>query len=238
MKKTITILATSLACTISAQAVVIAEDNFDSYTATEDVGGQTGGSGWAGAWSGGGGDFVVTAGEALARGASLNERDFSGGVVTVGTNDTLIIDFTLIRNEGQSGRGIGIQLLDGAGFSYFIGKRQNGTVGLHITGTTNATGSNLINFASSGALEDIKAIITYDGANTSIKLEDSNETGLAPFVFAGQLNVDGIGIQSLHNSTLTNGIDNISVDLTTVPEPSSAALLGLGCLALVFRRRH
>ena len=162
-----------------------------------------------------------------------------GGAITVGVNDTLTVDFTMIYNERFSGRGIGIQLLDGAGFTYFIGKRQNGTVGLHITGGTNGIGSNLVNFASTGnPTEDIKVIISYDGTDTSIELQDSNETGLAPFVLAGQqLTVDGIGIQSLHAGTLTNGIDNISVDLTTVPEPSSAALLGLGGLALILRRR-
>jgi len=235
--KLITILTFfTLGASASAAVVSVATENFD-YADTTSVTGETGGSGWAGAWTGdASGDFVVTGAEAFGVGFSENTRKFASGPITVGINDTAVVVFELIRNETQSGRGIGIQLGDGAGFSYFIGKRQNGSVGLHITGNTTAAGSNLSNFVSSGNNEVITTTITYDGANTSIQLSDSNEN-LTAHTFAGQLTFDGIGIQSLHASTATNGIDDISVTLDTVPEPSSAALLGLGGLALILRRR-
>ena len=67
MKKTITTIAIgSLLGAGAAQAAVIASDDF-TYTDTEDIGGQTGGTGWAGAWTGRGGDFVVTGGSAGKR---------------------------------------------------------------------------------------------------------------------------------------------------------------------------
>ena len=180
---TISILL-ALGVNANAAVVAIASENFD-YADTTTVTGETGGSGWSAAWTGDvSGDFAVTSAEAFGVGASENTRKFTSGAITVGVNDTAVVIFELIRNETQSGRGIGIQLGDGAGFSYFIGKRQNGSVGLHITGTTNATGSNLSNFASNGNNEFITTTITYDGTDTSIQLSDSNED-LAAYTFTG-----------------------------------------------------
>lgn len=176
-----------------------------SYADGSPVDGLAGGDGWAGAWSGG--DFTVTNNQAIATGASISTRAFASGATTIGTNDTVTVTFDLIRAERQSGRGIGIQLLNAETVEFFIGKRVNGPVGLHsaVNGTT------YTEFASNlDPLETIVATITYDGASTSIQLADSDET-LAAYTFAGQLTFDGIGIQSRHSSTLSNGIDNIHI---------------------------
>lgn len=215
----------------SSHAATIASDDFASDGA---LAGQSGGTGWSGSWSGG--NLTVTSGQALAGGATTSTRLFNDGSITVGTSDTLTISFDLIVAETQSGRGVGIQLLASGGFDYYIGKRQNGTYGLHSNGGTG--GADYASFASNPINQNITTVITYDGVNTSFVLSDNNET-LTAYTVAGQVTVDGIGLQTLHTGTNGNGFDNLSVDLTTaaVPEPSSAALLGLGGLALILRRR-
>ena len=93
-------------------------------------------------------------------------------------------------------------------------------------------------FADSGQLETITTVITYDGTNTRFDLSDSNET-LATYVSSGQFTFDGISLAGYHGATTTNGIDNISIDLTSVPEPSSLLLIGLvGLIGSVTRRRR
>ena len=125
------------------------------------------------------------------------------------TNDAVTITFDLIRAERQAGRGIGIQLRNGAGVPFFIGKKVNGPVGLH----SGLSASETVHSQFSSNLDPLETIvttITYDGANTSIQLADSNET-LTAYTFAGQLTFDGIGIQCSHAETLSNGIDSIHV---------------------------
>ncbi|MFC4992240.1 PEP-CTERM sorting domain-containing protein [Rubritalea tangerina] len=222
-------LTALLSLSAISQAATVASDNFASDGA---LAGQTGGTGWSGAWTGG--NFTVTSGQALAGGATTATRLFNGGAITVGTNDTLTISFDLILAETFSGRGVGIQLLDSGGFDYYIGKRQNGSYGLHDNGGTG--GADFASFASAPINQTITTVITYDGANTSFVLSDNNET-LTAYSVAGQVTVDGIGIQTLHTGTNGNGIDNLSVDLVAVPEPSASVLIGLGGIVLIMSRR-
>ena len=93
-------------------------------------------------------------------------------------------------------------------------------------------------FASSGTLETITTVITYDGTNTSFVLSDSDET-LAAYTAGGAFTFDGISLAGYHGSTATNGIDQISVSVTTIPEPSAfhfAGLVSLGFLVIRLRR--
>ena len=43
--------------------------------------------------------------------------------------------------------------------------------------------------------------------------------------------------QQFENTSLVTTFNEASIDVTTIPEPSSTALLGLGSLALILRRR-
>ncbi|MFC4992248.1 PEP-CTERM sorting domain-containing protein [Rubritalea tangerina] len=226
--------------TISHAAVVVS-DNFSYSDGDVDTVG-TGGTGWAETWQNGNSNdtrrFIVSSGSAIFQGGGNSTtteqtRAFTSAI-TLGTNDTLTINFTLIRPETQSGRGIGITLKDTGSTSFFIGKKINGSVGLHDAINIGATSHST--FSSSPSSQDITATITYDGANTSIVMSDSNET-LSAHSFAGAFSIDGIGLNAYHASTTTNGVDNLSVDLVAVPEPSVSALLGLGGLALIIRRR-
>ncbi len=79
--------------------------------------------------------------------------------------------------------------------------------------------------AASNILEDTRA-----GAGTSGWLEISNN---------GTVVANARSFQITYGSVLGNDAyaDNISFSITPVPEPSSTALLGLGGLALILRRR-
>ncbi len=216
MKKYIGLLVVSLvALAMGVSAAVVVEENFDYPDGTA-VAGQTGGIGWTNAWTGG--NFNVTNAQAIATGASRSTRTITAPV-TVGLGDTATVTFDLIRPETQTGRGIGIELRDGGSIEYFIGKKLNGSVGLHaaVGGTTYAS------FATSPDPETIVTTITYDGANTIFQLSDSNEV-LAPVSIPGQLTFDNIGLECSHGATLANGVDDISVDYIDVPSVAGAVV--------------
>ncbi|MCK4563850.1 MAG: hypothetical protein KAU94_04160 [Verrucomicrobia bacterium] len=215
MKKITGLIALfSMAMTLGASAVVVVEETF-TYPAG-DVAGNNGGTGWAEAWQVGNSHtdtnhFEVVAEEAIYKGGDVGtytaqNRSFVSAITT-GVGDTTTVVFDLIRPEGFSGRGIGIYLTDGGATQFFIGKKINGGVGLHagMGGTSYAT------FDTSGTPETITVVITYDGAQTSMVLSDSDET-LSAYTFAGQLTIDGISLAAYNGATLANGIDNISVD--------------------------
>jgi hypothetical protein len=238
MNKIITTLAfASLGLGATQAAIVIQED----FTYPDgDVATLNGGTGWSSAWEAGNSDatrrFTISGNEAIYNGGgngttTTQNRTFASAI-SVGVGDIVTLHFNLIRPETQAGRGIGINLTNGGVTQYFIGKKINGSVGLHdaINGTSHET------FSSSATLEPISAKLTYDGTNTSIVMSDSDET-LAAYTFAGTFTFDGIELTGYHGSTTTKGVDQISIDVSTVPEPTSAALLGLGGLALILRRR-
>ncbi|MGB1260295.1 MAG: PEP-CTERM sorting domain-containing protein, partial [Akkermansiaceae bacterium] len=81
----------------------------------------------------------------------------------------------------------------------------------------------------------------YNSAGTQISTHDSDAgTGAHELVTGVVVPGDGILIVEVNNSKSTNGIVgtyNLAVSGTAVPEPTSSALLGLGGLALILRRR-
>ena len=216
-------LAVLVAGAQSATAVLVVQENF-TY-ADGDVDNYNGGMGWAAAWENGNSNatrrFRVVNSEVIYNGGgngteTEQNRGFASAI-TVGLLDTVTLTFNLIRPESQVGRGIGIYLTNAGANEFFLGKEINDVVGLK---SGMVMGSNdYAEFASSGTTETITTIIIYDGTDTSFVLSDSNET-LPAYKQSGQFTFDGISLAGYHASTTTNGIDSISIDVTSVPEPS------------------
>jgi hypothetical protein len=226
MKKITGLIAVfSMILAMGAWSAVVVQETF-TY-ADGPVEGLNGGSGWAAAWDAGTTDgstrrFNVLNNEAIYNGSgtgvTINEQNRGfGSAITVGASDTVTLVFDLIRPEGFAGRGIGIYLTHGGTNQFFVGKEVNDIVGLKSGIAVGST--DYAEFATSGTRETITMVVTYNGALTSMVLSDSDET-LDAYTFPGQLVFDGISLAASHNSTLANGIDEISVD---VVEGSSIA---------------
>lgn len=192
-----------------------------------------GGAGWdaaEGGWQVGdstaGRRFVVSANECLYNGDGVNQlptwqpRTLAAPVST-SVGQQVVVSFTLIRNEMQPGRGIGLQLTAGSQRLLLIGKEINGPVGLHQTYYNGAT---YASFATSGPVEPITAVLSFDGTDTSIVLSDSDEV-LPAHTIQGVLTFDTVELFGYHRQTVSNGIDDLQVAVTA----AAADVYGAGC---------
>ncbi|BDS07889.1 hypothetical protein NT6N_29290 [Oceaniferula spumae] len=237
----------SLLAASSALAVTVVTENFNY--ADGSLAGFNGGSGWSGAW--GATDsttdpvsqFNIVSGEAIYTGYQgptqeivTQSRAFTDSY-TIDVNTTLTLTFDIIVNETQLGRGVGISLTDsGAGSEVFIGKQINeGGSANGVHSSIAAGGLDHVVLSGSGSAS-LTAIFTSDGTDTFVSISDGVET-LNGTIAGSQFTFDGLNADGYHRLTTTNGIDNISIDVEVVPEPSSIALLGFGGLALMLRRR-
>jgi len=192
-----------------------------------------GGSGWdasEGGWQVGdstaGRRFVVIGNACYYNGDGVSQiptwqpRTLAAPVST-STSHAVVVSFNLIRNETQPGRGIGVQLTSGSQRLLLIGKEINGPVGLHETYNNGLT---YASFSTSGAIEPITAVMTYDGVDTSIVLSDSDEV-LPAHTVPGVVTFDVLELFGYHRSTLNNGVD----DLKVVVSSAAAEVKGVGC---------
>lgn len=192
-----------------------------------------GGSGWDAAEAGwqvgdstAGRRFVVTGNECYYNGDGVSQiptwqpRTLAAPVST-STSHAVVLSFNLIRNETQPGRGIGVQLTSGAQRLMMIGKEINGPVGLHETYYNGAT---YASFSTSGPIEPITAVMTYDGVDTSIVLSDSDEV-LPAHTVPGVVTFDVLELFGYHKLTVSNGVDDMVVAVST----AAAETTGAGC---------
>ncbi|GAA5496705.1 hypothetical protein Rhal01_02890 [Rubritalea halochordaticola] len=244
MKKTTLLSLTLAAATASSQAAIVVQENFDY--ADGPVATLNGGTGFSGAWDAGNSTgtrlFNVSSGSAIYNGGgngtvTVQSRDFATGY-TVDTSTTLTISFDLIVNETQAGRGIGINLVDSVGGnSVFLGKRINGSYGAHSGITAGST-----TYSNSGATGSmlLTAVFTSNGTDTFVDVQANGGSVVSGTITGTQFAFDSLELTGYHGSTVSNGVDNISIDVTTtaVPEPSSTSLIGLAGVALLLRRRR
>ena len=141
--------------------------------------------------------------------------------VTTGVGYSVVVSFTLIRNETQPGRGIGVHLVAGSQRGLLIGKEINGPVGLH---ETHVNGPTYASFSTSGAVEPITVVMDYDGVDTSIVLSDSDEV-LPAYTVAGTLAFDALELFGYHRQTVSNGVD----DLVVAVSAAVTGVYGTGC---------
>jgi len=238
------IIPTLLALGVSSNAAIVVTEDFTYANGVVDAT-ENGGTGWAGAWGstdGTAAQFEIVNGEAILMEDQVNHETIKhsrafASAYTLDTNTTLTLTFNNIVLETQSGRGIGLNLTDSTnGQSIFIGKQLNegNSGGIHGSITAGGTDHAVTTNGSGSAF--LTAVLTSDGTDTFVSINDGS--GAVTGTIAGtQYIFDGLDITGYHKFTTTNGVDNISIDVTVVPEPSSTALLGLGGLALILRRR-
>jgi len=230
------LLALSAAATLVAPAIFAqspaAAEPFPYANGDLSVVGVAGGgwdpaeAGWQVGDSTAGRRFVVSGNECYYNGDGVSQiptwqpRTLAAPVVT-STGNAVVVSFTLIRNETQPGRGIGLQLTSGSQRLLMIGKEINGPVGLHETYYNGAT---YASFSTSGNVEPITAVMTFDGVDTSIVLSDSDEV-LPAYTVPGVFTFDVVELFGYHKFTVSNGID----DLVVAVSPAAATVTGAGC---------
>lgn len=158
-------------------------------------------------------DQVPTAADDLIIGAAFNATGSSGGGTGTQANSITILG-TLSGTWGLVPFTIdgGSLTLSGAGAAF-------------TTGSANLLNNGTLTFTSKTATE----VVAQYGANFTV--------GGAAAVFGVDPLVAEPGDNILITENAGTGADNVTVSPLTVPEPSSVALLGLGGLALMFRRR-
>ncbi|MBX2850362.1 MAG: PEP-CTERM sorting domain-containing protein [Phycisphaeraceae bacterium] len=259
MFKTSLLAAVGVLASAQAFGGVIASDDFNSYSDGNLVGQGVAGSGWAGGWingPGGVGDKTVAGGAVQIVGS--NSGAFRELATPFGTSQTIWISFDFhFTPPGNAGT-----VNTFGGLSLFVGTAGSGEKTL----LGDAFKKDVWGISSPGGLFENTSVSVFDAARTAvarITINDGsadvvdlwvgdNDTdpvdvsggplasldqknGSTPYDFAG---VDHIRLGSGAASQFDNIIlGDTAADVGAVPEPGSLALLGLGGLALIRRRR-
>lgn len=165
-----------------SHATLLIQENFD-YTPDQPLGGQAGGTGWSGAWSGSTPSITVV-NPTLGYGDLITD----GGHVRLSANTDTVR--SLARPYGGSGTDIWISFLidaggAGQGVSLLLGDRELAFFGTPSGVPTGHYGA-LFPFAGQQAI-DLRGSISASGAN--LMVIRMNQTGRAP-IFKAWLNPD------------------------------------------------
>ncbi|MEX2671739.1 MAG: PEP-CTERM sorting domain-containing protein [Phycisphaeraceae bacterium] len=146
------------------------------------------------------------------------------------------LQFGLLSDDGTFG---GNWMVHGAIFSL----RADGTISWynHNPDVHGGTGHKSIVGVSHTAGEWSHVAIEYELGNDDISLTVGSDTLIMTLPFTG-----GVPLNELSGTFITAGggagtggyFDNVNITSTAIPEPASAALLGLGGMMMLKRRRH
>ena len=153
--------------------IIVAED-FGYADGAVGGGEENGGIGWAGAWASSSmnspaNEFNIAGGRHFTgNGANqeviTHDRALDSGI-TVGTLDTLTIDFDLIIGPPTgNGRGIGVNFLNSGGAVFTLGKGINGVSGSFDGLATSSTQLSDATITQGAGTTYISATLTYDGS--------------------------------------------------------------------------
>ncbi|MCP5537858.1 MAG: PEP-CTERM sorting domain-containing protein [Akkermansiaceae bacterium] len=198
-------------------ATTIVTDNFDGLTYTTETGWGSTGPASTGQWT----VAALPAGPQGRTAIDDNQLGYTG--VPTPPSGTGYGQFS----NGNNGTWTGT-LTDTAGHAFNAGDKV--TIDLFAAGRNVGSGALTINVSLIGA-----ATINLGNFTPTVGSWNAVSSNEGTIVTAGTYNVQFTSIAQ--SGDRTTFIDNVSYDVTEVPEPSSAALLGLGGLALILRRR-
>ena len=244
----------------SAQAAVIATADFEGSTAgtpTDGVAtsaanlnlGSTGGTWSAISATGTNSAVEVTTGNVLRFGvlAGVNSTQTSTATFNLNSAATLSgasisFDYVQLGGGGQPGN-VFVDVYNGSTHVLRISGSPDAGGGRRTLSHWDSVGGTRTALASEdvfGATETINVTFSLSTSDFGVATTGAsnasgnfNSTGLA-YINSGQTTFDKIVFTAVDNKAVAT-FDNLSIDV--VPEPSSTALLGLGGLALILRRK-
>ncbi len=218
--------------TTSANATVIASDDFNTYTDGNIVGQAGAGTGWSTDYTGADG-LNVTSGQIDGSGAPEQVyRGLSQTIDVANGNEVWMTFDGQITLSGSFGY---------AGVSFFDGGSEKGIIGA-------ISGRDMfgIGGADTGVTGTNSIAVKFDLTDNSVSLWTGTAGSAVDVSGAptqtGSMNIKGTDNLRFAIHTGDMQIDNFIMgttmeDVNVVPEPSSAALLGLSGLALILRRK-
>ncbi|WFB37834.1 PEP-CTERM sorting domain-containing protein [Kiritimatiellota bacterium B12222] len=252
----------------SAQAALIASDDFNSYTAGQNLSGVNGGTGWTNAWAADSGDVTTQSGDIPGAGVSMQVTD-DGSTDPIAKRlfasqtGSVYLGFQLKATDFASDEFFQIYLNNG-----LADNSKGGSVGMRnaagnpafarVGGSSNTT--NLVGSAvDDGEVHQIVLKLSktglghasnYDFAEVFVDLATEN-TGAPAANYGSQTGNSGVSALSsvafrTHQLNLESDfvyIDNLRIATTyaevlAIPEPSSILLISLGLGYVLILRRR
>jgi len=162
----------------------------------------------------------------------IGQNGFSPNNGNLATGEPIIGGY-LFANVGQGNPGVEVQLDNIVG----INAGDVVTVTVYAVGD-NAVQTNSVLFGINGAAVAAPAPADINGNAVTIGNTASLADSSVQFSFTAASAITELDLQAVAEGGPFSNINGFSITTVAVPEPSSTALLGLGGLALVLRRRR
>jgi len=247
----------------SAKAAGIFTENFQ-YTQGANLAGQSGGSGFSGAWAGGNSTIVEGIGGTGTKSLQVGTQSSRSLLSTFNTSgNSFYMSYIMNASSFSGGNYTGISLWSGSSENMFIGiPWASQSFGFDAHGGNGAADIKTINFtpaSNTSYLVTFGLLPSLTSGKVDVKMWATSNLNIdANTLVAGTPNASLLGSRSNFTfdkitvngdyagalklsglSAATTASETINSTLSSVPEPSALSLLavGLGALAMMRRRR-